>query len=231
MQRRFVDTGIEAFTAVASTYDAWFASPFGVFIDDLEKQALARALQDADGALVLDIGAGTGHISAWLADRGYHVIAVEPSLAMRAEGRHPTAGLPISWCSARAEALPFERASVDGAILFTTLEFVSDPVRALHEAMRVVRPEGWVVVGFLHALSPWAALYRYRADQGEMPWSAAQWLTRDDIESSMGAAAKQSETAVHLAPQAAEPFSEAERAGIQAGNRAAVEILRWEKRS
>lgn len=231
MQTRPADTGIEAFTAAASTYEAWFASPLGTFIDELEKQALARMLQDMGGAFVLDIGAGTGHMSAWLAGRGYQVIAVEPSPAMRAQGRHQTDDLPICWCGARAEALPFDQASFDGAFLFTTLEFVRDPVCALHEAMRVVRPEGWVVVGFLHALSPWAALYRHRADRGEMPWAAAQLLTREDLESWMGAVAEQSETAVHLAPQAVAPFIEAERAGMRAGNRPAVEILRWRKRS
>jgi ubiquinone/menaquinone biosynthesis C-methylase UbiE len=231
MQTRPTDSGVEAFTAAASSYEAWFASPLGAFIDDLEKQTLARILQDVDSAFVLDIGAGTGHISTWLARRDCQVIAVEPSPAMRASGRRQTDDLPICWCDARAEALPFDHASVDGALLFTTLEFVHDPVRTLHEAMRVVRPQGWVVVGFLHALSPWAALYRHRGDQGEMPWAAAQWLTREVVEAWMGAVAEQSETAVHLAPQAVAPFDEAERAGRRAGNWPAVEILRWGKRA
>jgi hypothetical protein len=95
--------------------------------------------------------------------------------------------------------------------------------------MRVIRLEGWVIVGFLHALSPWAALYRHRADRGEMPWAAAQWLTREDIEPWMDAPAEQSETAIHLAPQAVAPFAEAERAGKRAGNGPAIEILRWSK--
>jgi ubiquinone/menaquinone biosynthesis C-methylase UbiE len=149
---------------------------------------------------------------------------------MREEGRRQTDGLPIRWCSARAENLPFDEASFDGALLFTTLEFVHDPVRAVNEAMRVIRLEGWMVIGFLHALSPWAALYRHRADREEMPWAAAQWLTRDEIEHWMGVPAEQSETAIHLAPQAVAPFAEAERAGQRAGNWPAIEILRWSKR-
>ena len=55
------------------------------------------------------------------------------------EGRRQTDGLPIRWCGARAENLPFDAASFDGALLFTTLEFVHDPVRALQEAMQVIR--------------------------------------------------------------------------------------------
>ncbi len=54
-------------------------------------------------ALVLDVGAGTGRDAAWLAARGYEVVAIEPSHAMRAEaGRlHPKAS--IRWA---ADALP-----------------------------------------------------------------------------------------------------------------------------
>jgi ubiquinone/menaquinone biosynthesis C-methylase UbiE len=150
---------------------------------------------------------------------------------MREEGRRQTEAWSIHWCDALAEQLPFRDASFDGALLFASLEFVQDPARALHEAMRVVRRQGWVIVGFLHALSPWAALYHYRARRGEMPWAAAQFFTRDDVERDMGRPAAQSETAVYLAPQAVAPLLEAERAGMRAGNIAAVEILRWSKRS
>lgn len=234
MRARRADTGVEAFSATASGYEAWFASPLGAFIDELEKQALARIIPDVGGPdtggiSVLEIGAGTGHMAAWLTSRGYHVIALEPSAAMREEGRRHTNDLSICWCDARAEHLPLDESSLDGALLFTTLEFVHDPMRALHEAMRVVRPEGWVIVGFLHALSPWAALYRYRADRGEMPWAAAQLLTREKVEQWMGVPAAQSETAVYLAPQAVAPFAEAETAGKRAGNSPAIQILRWSK--
>ena len=78
MQTRHADTGVEAFTAAASVYEAWFASPLGAFVDELEKQALARTLQGVGGASVLEIGAGTGHMSAWLTGRGYQVLSVEP---------------------------------------------------------------------------------------------------------------------------------------------------------
>ena len=42
-------------------------------------------------ALVLDVGAGTGRDTAWFADLGHDVVAVEPAAAMRAEATrlHP----------------------------------------------------------------------------------------------------------------------------------------------
>jgi ubiquinone/menaquinone biosynthesis C-methylase UbiE len=223
------EPGIEAFASMASTYEAWFASPLGRFVDHQEKRALTRILPGVEGEPILDIGAGTGHIATWLAERGHQVMAVEPSPAMRHEGVRRTAGLPIHWYGARAEHLPFPEASFHGAVLFTTLEFVRHPARALREALRVVRPGGWVAVGFLHALSAWVALYRYQADRGVKLWGAAQFFTREDVERLIGAPADMSEVAVYLAPQATAPFEKAERAGKQAGNHPALEILRWRK--
>jgi ubiquinone/menaquinone biosynthesis C-methylase UbiE len=222
---------LDAFTSVASTYDAWFATPLGRFVDQQELQAFERLLSGGERGAIIDIGAGTGHIASWLAGQGGQLTAVEPSPAMRREGRRRTSALPIRWCSARAESLPFADASFDGAVLFTTLEFVHYPAQALQEALRVVRVGGWAAVGFLHALSPWAAWYRYQADRGVMPWVAARFFTRKDIEQFIGQPADTSEAAVCLAPQATAPFEEAEQAGRRAGNRPALEILRWRKRA
>jgi ubiquinone/menaquinone biosynthesis C-methylase UbiE len=149
---------------------------------------------------------------------------------MRRAGRRRTAGSSIDWCDAQAESLPFRDASFHGVMLFTTLEFVQQPASALAEARRVICPGGWVAVGFLHALSPWVALYRHRADRGAMPWTAAQFFTRADVERLMGVPADVSVSAVHLAPQAVAPFADAEQAGKRAGNQPALEIVRWNTR-
>jgi ubiquinone/menaquinone biosynthesis C-methylase UbiE len=222
--------GIDAFTSVASTYETWFTSPLGRFVNHQELEALARVLPGVRQGDCIDIGAGTGHIAAWLAERGHQITAIEPSPAMRREGVRRSAGRPINWCAARAEDLPFADDSFDCAFLFTSLEFVRHPAQALSEAFRVVRPEGQVVVGFLHALSPWVALYRYQADHGAAPWWAATFFTGEEIERWIGQTAESVKAAVYLAPQAMEPFEEADRAGKRAGNQPALEIRRWEKR-
>ena len=42
-------------------------------------------------AVIMDVGAGSGRDAVWLASRGYEVLAIEPSAAMRAEAArlHP----------------------------------------------------------------------------------------------------------------------------------------------
>ena len=55
--------------------------------------------------LALDVGGGSGRDAAWLARRGYQVVAVEPAAGMRAEAmrRHPDAA--IRWLDDRLPAL------------------------------------------------------------------------------------------------------------------------------
>lgn len=49
------------------------------------------------GSTVLDVGAGSGRDAAWFASRGYDVIAVEPSAAMRARSRELHQSTRITW--------------------------------------------------------------------------------------------------------------------------------------
>jgi len=97
--------------------------------------ALVRAAL-GDARTVLNVGAGAGSYEP--GDR--HVLAVEPSAAMRA-ARPPH--LPPA-INAVAENLPFDDGSVDAAMAMVTVHQWSDPDRGLRELRRVSR--GPVVV-------------------------------------------------------------------------------------
>lgn len=214
----------EAF-ADADSYEGWFTTPLGAFVDNLERRVLERALDNTSVGVVVDVGAGTGHFTT--VAQQHQVIAVEPSVAMRTLGRRHTTGLGVQWCAGVGERLPLASASVDGAMVVTTLEWATDPTACLAEVRRVVRPGGWLIIGFLSALSPWAALYRRRADEGLEPWRSARFFTRAEIEELVGARVARAEGVVHLAPDAREPWAEADDAGRRAGNHPAMEVLRW----
>lgn len=78
-------------------------------------QAAARwALDSAPGPRVLDLGAGTGKLTATLITLGAKVVAVEPDPAMLAELRR---SLPaIRALGGSAEAVPLPDASVDAVV-------------------------------------------------------------------------------------------------------------------
>lgn len=221
--------GVEVWEPLAAGYEAWFESAQGAFIARRQTGALAQAMAPMTAGRALEIGAGTGFFARELARRGWRVDAVEPSAAMRAEGKKQTGDLDITWHDGTAEALAFDTGSFDLALFVTVLEFVQGPGEALAEALRVLRPGGRLVAGILDARSPWAALYRHLADHGEAPWTAARFFVPADVEHIAGRPAEWCGAAVFMAPEAAPPFEDADSAGVRAGNHASMSILRWRK--
>jgi ubiquinone/menaquinone biosynthesis C-methylase UbiE len=118
---------------------------------DPQQQALRRAFL-ADIAFparahVLEIGCGTGVLTRMLA-RWPEVGAVvgvdcAPSLLERARGL--AADLPnVSFQAGDGRSLPIEEEAFDAVLFDSTLSHVPDPKRALAEAYRVLRPNGWL---------------------------------------------------------------------------------------
>jgi SAM-dependent methyltransferase len=83
---------------------------------------------------VLDIGGGNGMLSGLLLERGVPAIVVDVS-------RH-VADAPVPGVLGDAARLPFPDASFDGAAALWMLYHLPDPVLALREARRVLRPGG-----------------------------------------------------------------------------------------
>lgn len=98
------------------------------------------------GAVVADVGAGTGLLTQGLLAQGYSVTAVEPSDSMRAAADHALAQFPsYRSASGTAEQLPLPDASVD---LITAAQAFHwfDIARARTEFLRVLKPHGHVAL-------------------------------------------------------------------------------------
>jgi len=91
---------------------------------------------------VLDVGAGTGALTAELLRRGAQVAAVEPSasFAESLERRYPDVDVKAG----PAEELPWPDESFDAALAQLVVAFMAEPERGLAEMRRVVRPGGVV---------------------------------------------------------------------------------------
>ena len=97
------------------------------------------ALEPAPGPRVLDLGAGTGKLTAALVALGMDVVAVEPDAAMLNELRH---ALPdVRALPGRAEAIPLPDGSVDAVLAGNALHWFEMEV-AGPEIARVLAPCG-----------------------------------------------------------------------------------------
>jgi SAM-dependent methyltransferase len=131
---------------------------------------LARA-PDLTGRLVLDVGAGTGAVSRRLLAAGARAFAVDaswPMLAHRAPSRPPAVVGDIS-------RLPLADDAVDGAAAAFVLNHLADPVAALVEMRRVVRPGGFIVASVFSQTDPNAAKTAIDGALAKAGWEPPEW--------------------------------------------------------
>jgi SAM-dependent methyltransferase len=107
---------------------------------DYAEAAVRWALEPVRGApRVLDLGAGTGKLTATLVAIGADVTAVEPDPAMLAELRRLLPG--VRSLPGSAEAIPLPDASVDAVVVGQALHWF-DMAVAGPEIFRVLAPDG-----------------------------------------------------------------------------------------
>ena len=97
-------------------------------------EALVRALGLASPAILADIGAGTGNYSRAIADRGFHVQAVEPSSTMRRQAQPHSL---VHWYYGSAEHNPLPDSSVDGVFCVLASHHFSSLEAAAAEMARI----------------------------------------------------------------------------------------------
>lgn len=131
---------------------------------------------------VLEVGFGSGHNVGHYPAVVTSVAAVEPSdrgwhLSAK---RRTASAIPIERTGLDGQALTEDDASCDSALITFSLCTIPDPVRALREVARVVRPGG--VLAFLeHGLAPDAtiATWQRRLDPLERRIAGGCELSRD----------------------------------------------------
>ncbi len=123
---------------LASSFGA-AAGAYAEHRPDYAPAAVRWALEPAPGPRVLDLGAGTGKLTATLVALGADVIAVEPDPAMLTELRR---ALPaVRALPGSAEAIPLPDASVDAVVAGNALHWF-DMAVAGPEIARVLAPGG-----------------------------------------------------------------------------------------
>lgn len=102
--------------------------------DDVH-EPVARRLVAGGASLVLDVGCGRGRLAPYLAGRW---VGVEPSPAQLADAPRPVV-------RGDGTHLPVRSGSADAVTALWMLYHLPEPVLALREAHRVLKPGGWFV--------------------------------------------------------------------------------------
>ena len=130
----YVSTGEGNWAAAEPTW--------GIF--DIPESIVGMLPDDLSGKETIELGCGTGYVSAWLARRGARPTGIDNSpeqlrTARRLQVEH---GLDFPLHLGNAEATPFHSASFDVAISEYGAGIWCDPYLWIPEAARLLRPGG-----------------------------------------------------------------------------------------
>lgn len=171
-RRRDRTTAFFATVDAADPAAAWLGSP-----DCLPE--LVRGVPD--GAVVADIGTGTGRLLPDLRERTQSVIGIDASPEMLDQARHRLTSHGIDDVDLRLgdmAHLPLQDAEVDAVVVNMALHHVPEPVTVLRELHRVLGPDGLLLIGdFLPHDEEW--MREKLADQwlGFAPSDLSFWLS------------------------------------------------------
>ncbi len=120
---------------------------------------------------VLEVGMGSGlNLKHYQEEQVDLVWGLEPSAGMRrkAQANLDASNLNLEWLDLPSESIPLDNKSVDTIVLTYTLCTIEDPISALAEMHRVLKPEGKLIFSE-HGQSPDESVRRWQ-DRANPVW-------------------------------------------------------------
>jgi len=138
------------FNQFAHEYDEWFDIHRYAYLSELE--AIRRFIPG--GGAGVEVGVGTGRFAAPLGI----AIGVEPSESMAIIAR--SRGIEVK--QAEAEDLPFTENTFDFVLQVNVICFLDDPVRALKESGRILKPNDRLILAMIDKSTKLGRAYESR---------------------------------------------------------------------
>jgi ubiquinone/menaquinone biosynthesis C-methylase UbiE len=149
----------------------WVEAPHPI----VTRERLRSVLRPQPGERILEIGPGTGYytldMAEWVGPEGrIEIFDLQQEFLDHTSRRAAERGLAnVVPTRGDATRLPYDDGSVDAVVLTAVLGEIPDPLAALRETRRVLRPSGRLVVGELFGdphFTTQAALRREAAEAG-----------------------------------------------------------------
>jgi ubiquinone/menaquinone biosynthesis C-methylase UbiE len=147
----------------------WVEAPHPI----ISRDRLRSVLAPQPGERVLEIGPGTGYytldLAEWVGPEGrVEIFDLQQEFLDHVSGRAGERGLAnVVPTQGDATALPYGDASIDAVALTAVLGEIPDPVAALREIRRVLKPKGRLVVGELFGDPHFTTLAALKRQSGE----------------------------------------------------------------
>ena len=162
-------TKIEPFEKYSKEYDEWFIRNQDIYLAELN--AIKRLVPS--GKFGVEIGVGSGRFALPLGVK----VGVDPSKKMAEISRKK--GIQVY--EAVAEQLPFNDKKFDFVLMVTTICFVDDLVKSFKEAYRVLKTDGFIIVGFVDKESELGKQYQLKKEESKFYRNATFYTVKETI--------------------------------------------------
>ena len=148
------DRSAREYDAMALDYTA--ANEAGAFNAYYERPAMIALLGDVSGCRVLEVGCGAGPLTAWLADQGAIVTAMDVSASMLELARQRVGSAASFHLADAAHPLAFAAdAEFDVIVASLVLHYLEDWQPVLGEFRRVLKTDGRILFSTHHPAMDW----------------------------------------------------------------------------
>ena len=159
---------IKSFEKYYDEYEKWFEKNNLIFDAELK---IAKSLINLEKN-GLEVGVGTGVFAEKLGI----TTGIEPSKEMQKIAQKKGLNIILGI----GEKLPFKNESFNFIFINTTICFFDNPQKALQEAYRVIKPKGFIIIGFIDKNSMLGEKYQIKKDKSKF-YSEATFFSQEEV--------------------------------------------------